>query len=95
MKTELLALIVPLVLIAAAAVAATVLLRFWRGSVGRRAGPLELLHVIAVGPRERIALIKVVDRYLVVGITPGSISRVAELDHIYDTVNNPQRDKTD
>jgi flagellar biogenesis protein FliO len=34
--------------------------------------------VIALGPRERLALVKVGSRYLVVGVTAASISTVAE-----------------
>ena len=75
-------LMVPLVLVLGAAAAATVLLRRWRGNVGRRDGPLQLVHVIAVGPRERLALVKVGARHLVVGITPNHVSRIAEFDDI-------------
>ena len=75
-------LLVPLALILGAGVAAVVVLRYWRGSMGRREGPLQLLHVIALGPRERLALVKVGDRYLVVGITPTQISTVAQLESI-------------
>ena len=79
-------LVVALVIVAAAAAAATWVLRHWKGSIGRREGPLQLVHVIALGPRERLALVKVGGRYLVVGITPTSISRVAELYDIQDNV---------
>ena len=75
-------LVVALILVAGAAAAATWVLRHWKGSVGRQAGPLQLVHVIALGPRERLALVKVGTRYLVVGITPSSISRVTELSDI-------------
>jgi flagellar biogenesis protein FliO len=34
--------------------------------------------VIALGPRERLALVKVGSRYLVVGVTAAGISAVAE-----------------
>jgi flagellar protein FliO/FliZ len=70
------------VLVVGAAAGATWVLRHWKGSIGRREGPLQLIHVIALGPRERLALVKIGDRYLVVGITPASISRVAELSDI-------------
>ena len=85
-------LVVPLVLGAAAA--ATVLLRRWRGNVGRRDGPLQLVHVIAVGPRERLALVKVGARHLVVGITPNHVSRIAEFDDIQHAESSapPARD---
>jgi flagellar protein FliO/FliZ len=85
-------LIVALILVAGAAVAATWVLRHWKGSVARREGPLQLVHVIAVGPRERLALVKIGGRYLVVGITPASITRVAELSDIQDNVTEPEKD---
>jgi len=79
-------LIVALVLVVGAAAAATWVLRHWKGSVGRREGPLQLVHVIALGPRERLALVKIGGRYLVVGITPTSINRVTELSDITDSM---------
>jgi flagellar biosynthetic protein FliO len=72
-------LLMPTVLILAAAVAATFVLKRWKGAVGGRNGPLQLIHVIALGPRERLALVKVGARYLVVGITPNNVNRIAEL----------------
>jgi flagellar biosynthetic protein FliO len=85
-------LVVALILVVAAAVAATWVLRHWKGSVGRKEGPLQLVHVIALGPRERLALVKIGGRYLVVGITPTSINRVAELYDIQDNVREPLQD---
>lgn len=85
-------LVVALVLVTGAAAAATWVLRHWKGSVGRREGPLQLVHVIALGPRERLALVKVGGRYLVVGITPTSINRVAELSDMTDDVTDPAKD---
>ncbi len=72
-------LLMPTVLILGAAVAATFVLKRWKGAVGGRDGPLQLIHVIALGPRERLALVKVGARYLVVGITPNNVNRIAEL----------------
>jgi flagellar biogenesis protein FliO len=46
------------------------------------------MHVIALGPRERLALVKIGGRYLVVGITPTSINRVAEMSDIADSVRD-------
>lgn len=85
-------LVVALVLVTGAAAAATWVLRHWKGSVGRREGPLQLVHVIALGPRERLALVKVGGRYLVVGITPTSINRVADLSDVTDNVTDTARD---
>lgn len=70
--------VVSLVLVLGAAVAATVFLRRWKGSIGRREGPMQLRHVIALGPRERLALVKVGSRFLVVGVTAAGITAVAE-----------------
>src|ERR1700736_6194572 len=70
--------VVSLVLVLAAAGAATVFLRRWKGSIGRGEGPMQLRHVLALGPRERLALVKVGSRYLVVGVTAAGISAVAE-----------------
>ena len=85
-------LVVALVLVTGAAAAATWVLRHWKGSVGRREGPLQLVHVIALGPRERLALVKIGARYLVVGITPSSINRVTELSDIADDVRGAAKD---
>jgi flagellar protein FliO/FliZ len=84
-------LVVALILVAGAAAAATWVLRQWKGSVGRREGPLQLVHVIALGPRERLALVKIGARYLVVGITPTQINRVTELSDITDNVGEVGR----
>jgi flagellar protein FliO/FliZ len=72
-------LLAPMILILGAAAAATWFLRRWKGNLSRRDGPLQLVHVIALGPRERMALVKVGSRYLVVGITPTSINTLAQM----------------
>jgi len=81
-SSEIYSLIGPLLLVVGALVAAGLLLKRWRGSLGGSAGPLQLVHVIALGPRERLALVKVGSRYIVVGVTPTAISRIAELSDI-------------
>ena len=70
--------VVSLVLVLGAAAAAAVFLRRWKGAIGRSGGPMELRHVIDLGPRERLALVKVGSRFLVVGVTAAGISRVSE-----------------
>jgi flagellar protein FliO/FliZ len=70
--------VVAVMLVLGAAAGATVFLQRWKGSIGRREGPMQLRHVIALGPRERLALVKVGNRYLVVGVTTAGISAVAE-----------------
>lgn len=76
---EILSLVVSLVLILGAAAAAAWFLRRWQGALGRREGPLKLEHIIAVGPRERLAMVRAGTRYLVIGITPTAVTRIAEL----------------
>jgi len=75
----------PMVLILGAAAAATYVVKRWKGTVGGRDGPLQLVHVIALGPRERLALVKVGGRYLVVGVTPSNVNRISELYDIQAT----------
>jgi flagellar protein FliO/FliZ len=72
-------LLTSLILILGAGAAALFFLRRWKGSVGRREGPLHLEHLIALGPRERLALVRAGSRWLVIGVTPTVISRIAEL----------------
>ncbi len=47
---------------------------------GTGGGPLSLAASVTVGPRERIAVVRIEDRWLLVGITAGSINTLAELD---------------
>ena len=75
----------PMVLILGAAAATTYVLKRWKGAIGGRDGPLQLVHVIPLGPRERLALVKVGGRYLVVGITPNNVNRISELYDIQAT----------
>ncbi|MGD9945766.1 MAG: flagellar biosynthetic protein FliO [Burkholderiaceae bacterium] len=44
-------------------------------------GPLAVVSAVAVGARERIALVRADDQWLVVGITGQSINLLARLDH--------------
>ena len=85
----------PMVLILGAAAAATYVVKRWKGAVGGRDGPLQLVHVIALGPRERLALVKVGGRYLVVGITPNNVNRISELYDIQATDPNQPSLPTD
>ena len=43
-------------------------------------GPLSLHSSLALGPRERIAIVRAGDRWLVLGITAQAIATLAELD---------------
>ncbi|MBN9426231.1 MAG: flagellar biosynthetic protein FliO [Burkholderiales bacterium] len=44
-------------------------------------GPLAVVSAVAVGARERIALVRADDKWLVVGITGQSINLLTQLDH--------------
>ena len=46
----------------------------------RAAGPLAVIAGLSMGPRERIAVIQVGGRYLVVGVTAQTINVLASLD---------------
>ena len=48
----------------------------------RDTGLLEVLSRVGVGPRQSIAVVRVMDRCFVVGLGDGSMSRLAELDPI-------------
>ena len=85
----------PMVLILGAAAAATYVVKRWKGAVGGRDGPLQLVHVIALGPRERLALVKVGGRHLVIGITPNNVNRISELYDIQATDPNQPSLPTD
>ena len=47
---------------------------------GTQTGPLSVTASMSVGPRERIAVVRIEQRWLLVGITAGSINTLAELD---------------
>jgi flagellar protein FliO/FliZ len=79
-------LLLPLILIVAAAAAATFLVTRWKGSAIKRGGPLQMLHVLPLGPRERLVLVKAGAHYLVIGVAPGRVSRIAEFEKFDDAV---------
>ncbi len=68
-------------LLVIAAIPATAWLLRRGQSIGARGNAsLGVAGAVAVGPRERIALVRADARWLVVGITPQSITLLAELD---------------
>lgn len=46
---------------------------------GAGRNPLRIISATSVGPRERVAIIEIENTWLVLGITPGQISRLHEL----------------
>jgi flagellar biosynthetic protein FliO len=78
LSAELVSLMLPLLLVVATLLAAFYLLRR-RFGLATREGPLRVAQVIAVGPRERIVLLDLDDRQLLVGVTSAQITRLATL----------------
>ena len=78
LSAELVSLILPLLLVVGTLLAAFYLLRR-RFGLATREGPLRVAQVIAVGPRERIVLLDLDDRQLLVGVTSAQITRLATL----------------
>jgi flagellar protein FliO/FliZ len=77
---SLLSWLVPLGLIALCAVLAAWLVSRGRGSLTQRDGPIRLVHIRPVGPRERLVLVEVQNRRLLIGVTATQISALAQLD---------------
>lgn len=69
------ALWVPLLIVVALAALAWWLVRS-RASLVQRDGPLRLIQIIPVGPRERLLLVELDGRRLLIGATPQSISLI-------------------
>lgn len=53
--------------------------RFTPGSLGQ-ASVVSIVGGVSVGTRERVVVVEVADRWLVVGVAPGQISSLANLD---------------
>lgn len=60
--------------------AALHVLRRLSGGKGLAAGVLKIRGATAVGPRERVVLLEVADKVLVLGVAPGRISTLHTLD---------------
>lgn len=71
-------LLLPLLLVIATGAAAWWLVRR-RGSLLRGDGPLQIVQVVPVGPRERVLLLRIGDRHLLCGATPAQITLLCEL----------------
>lgn len=64
------------------AVAALLLLRFLHSLKQRRSGLLRLIGELSVGRRERIAVVQVGQKFIVVGVTSTQVTRLAEYDSL-------------
>lgn len=52
----------------------------WGGSLSRGKSLLTVRHSYALGQRERVVIVEVADRWLLLGVTPGGITLLSELD---------------
>lgn len=71
-------LLLPLIVVIAAGVAAWWLMRR-RGGLVRSDGPVQLVQVLPLGPRERVLVLRAGERLLVCGATPAQITLIAQL----------------
>jgi flagellar protein FliO/FliZ len=85
LSAELVSLILPLLLVVATLLGAFFLMRR-RFGLGTHDGPLRVSQVIAVGPRERIVLLDLDDRQLLVGVTSANITRLATIASRKETI---------
>ena len=74
-----LGLIVPLLTVAFALAALWWIMRRNSGRSGT-AGPLRIVQVLAVGPRERVIVVDHASRRFMLGVTPSTINVLADLD---------------
>ena len=56
--------------------------RRMRGLTSVRGRSLEVLGQLSLGPRERAVLIRVGDQQLLLGVAPGSVSKLHVLEHV-------------
>lgn len=83
--------LLPLLIVLAAGALAWWLVhrRGWRAS---RQGPIEILHVLPLGTRERLLLVRVRGRTLLLGITPNRIGLVERFDDTEADRGGPEAD---
>lgn len=84
---SILSLAVPLLAVAFALVALWWILRRGSGRNGAM-GPVRIVQVLAVGPRERVVIVDHDSRRFMLGVTPSAISMLADLDG-KDAAKNP------
>ncbi len=86
------------VILALAIVLATIVLLAWtlnkatKGKLGG-SGILKIVGGVSVGTRERVVVLEIQDRYLVVGVSPGRISAIADLPQLPASIDNPVTDQ--
>ena len=80
MADGLLGVMLNLGLVIAAIVAFAWIIRRVQGATGNVSGSMRVAGALSVGPKERVLLIDVGERQLVVGVTPGSMRTLHVLD---------------
>ncbi len=80
MADGLLGVMLNLGLVIAAIVAFAWIIRRVQGATGNVSGAMRVAGALSVGPKERVLLIDVGERQLVVGVTPGSMRTLHVLD---------------
>lgn len=75
--------------LAAIAATAWLLRRLAPGQVGS-AGSMRVVAAVAVGPKERVVLVDIGDTRLVLGVAPGSVTRLHEMPRPDDAGAQPQ-----
>lgn len=77
----LLRVVLALIIVLAAVLGTAWMSRRMRGLTPVRGRSLEVLGQLALGPRERAVLIRVGDQQLLLGVAPGSVSKLHVLEH--------------
>ena len=80
---ELMGIFVPLLLVIALLVG-TLLILQRRFKVGKTDGPLHVVQVLPIGPKERIVVLQQAGRKFAVGVAPGTVQFIADLQEIDD-----------
>lgn len=52
----------------------------WGGALSSGKGLLEIKHSFVLGQRERVVIVEVADRWLLLGVTPSGITLLTEMD---------------
>lgn len=77
----LLRVVLALIIVLAAVLGTAWMSRRMRGLAAVRGRSLEVLGQLPLGPRERAVLIRVGDQQLLLGVAPGSVSKLHVLEH--------------
>ena len=78
LRSTVVSMIVPLVLVVGAMILALVLVRRRFGLVSHD-GPMRVRQILAVGPRERVVMLDLDDHTVILGVTSAHVSQIAVL----------------